>query len=196
MNQILNLKKLKKDIKKTVKYYKLIFIGINCLIIIVSLFYINNKLEYKNNMIYSNSINSFGKVKQIYNNIGKKYNKYFGRIIIRKINLDCMILDNFTNENLEISICKLNGENIDGNVSLIGHNFENDMFFSNIDKLGINDKIVVYINNIEYEYIVYKKYEVFEDDLSPLQDNGFSEITLITCNNLNKKRIIIKAKNK
>ena len=70
------------------------------------------------------------------------------------------------------------------------------MFFSNIDKLGINDKIVVYINNIEYEYIVYKKYEVFEDDLSPLQDNGFSEITLITCNNLNKKRIIIKAKNK
>ena len=67
------------------------------------------------------------------------------------------------------------------------------MFFSNIDKLVINDKIVLYVKNKEYVYKVYKIYEVYENDLSPLQDNEISEVTLITCNNFNKKRVIIKA---
>lgn len=195
VNQILSVKEIKKNTKKIVKYYKLILIGMISLIIIVSLFYVNDKLEFKNNIIYSKNINMFGRIEEIYsNNDYEENNKYFGRIVIEKIDLDYMILNNFTDENLEISICRINGDNINENISLVGHNFENDMFFSNIDKLVINDKIVLYVKNKEYVYKVYKIYEVYENDLSPLQDNEISEVTLITCNNFNKKRVIIKAK--
>lgn len=195
VNQILSVKEIKKNTKKIVKYYKLILIGMISLIIIVSLFCLNDKLEFKNNIIYSKNINMFGRIEEIYsNNDYEENNKYFGRIVIEKIDLDYMILNNFTDENLEISICRINGDNINENISLVGHNFENDMFFSNIDKLVINDKIVLYVKNKEYVYKVYKIYEVYENDLSPLQDNEISEVTLITCNNFNKKRVIIKAK--
>lgn len=195
VNQILSVKEIKKNTKKIVKYYKLILIGMISLIIIVSLFCLNDKLEFKNNIIYSKNINMFGRIEEIYsNNDYEENNKYFGRIVIEKIDLDYMILNNFTDENLEISICRINGDNINENISLVGHNFENNMFFSNIDKLVINDKIVLYVKNKEYVYKVYKIYEVYENDLSPLQDNEISEVTLITCNNFNKKRVIIKAK--
>ena len=195
VNQILSVKEIKKNTKKIVKYYKLILIGMISLIIIVSLFCLNDKLEFKNNIIYSKNINMFGRIEEIYsNNDFEENNKYFGRIVIEKIDLDYMILNNFTDENLEISICRINGDNINENISLVGHNFENNMFFSNIDKLVINDKIVLYVKNKEYVYKVYKIYEVYENDLSPLQDNEISEVTLITCNNFNKKRVIIKAK--
>lgn len=195
VNQILSVKEIKKNTKKIVKYYKLILIGTISLSIIVSLFCLNDKLEFKNNIIYSKNINMFGRIEEIYsNNDYEENNKYFGRIVIEKIDLDYMILNNFTDENLEISICRINGDNINENISLVGHNFENDMFFSNIDKLVINDKIVLYVKNKEYVYKVYKIYEVYENDLSPLQDNEISEVTLITCNNFNKKRVIIKAK--
>lgn len=195
VNQMLSVKEIKKNTKKIVKYYKLILIGMISLIIIVSLFCLNDKLEFKNNIIYSKNINMFGRIEEIYsNNDYEENNKYFGRIVIEKIDLDYMILNNFTDENLEISICRINGDNINENISLVGHNFENNMFFSNIDKLVINDKIVLYVKNKEYVYKVYKIYEVYENDLSPLQDNEISEVTLITCNNFNKKRVIIKAK--
>ena len=42
------------------------------------------------------------------------------------------------------------------------------------------------------------KYEVNENDLSPIYnyDRNSKELTLVSCNNLNKNRIIIKAKQK
>ena len=53
-------------------------------------------------------------------------------------------------------------------------------------------------NNVGISYEVYKIQEVNSSDLSPLsQDtNGEKEITLITCNNQSKKRVIVKAKEK
>ena len=49
--------------------------------------------------------------------------------------------------------------------------------------------------NNQFTYYVYDKYEVKEDDLSPISDNKlFCELTLITCNNFNNNRLIIKAK--
>ena len=44
-------------------------------------------------------------------------------------------------------------------------------------------------------YKVYDKFEVNVSDMSPLDQNILvREITLITCNNSNKKRLIIKAR--
>ena len=44
----------------------------------------------------------------------------------------------------------------------------------------------------EYIYSVFANYEVKTDDLSPISSNNFNELTLITCNNINNNRIIIK----
>ena len=71
------------------------------------------------------------------------------------------------------------------------------MFFSNISKLSIGDKIKIYdLNNNFLEYNIYDKFEVEINNTSVLnQDtNGKKELTLITCNNTKKNRIILKAK--
>ena len=69
-------------------------------------------------------------------------------------------------------------------------------FFGKIFLLRNNDKIIIKDNsNNQFTYYVYDKYEVKEDDLSPISDNKlFCELTLITCNNFNNNRLIIKAK--
>ena len=79
------------------------------------------------------------------------------------------------------------------NLCIAAHNYNDDRFFG---LLRNNDKIIIKDNsNNQFTYYVYDKYEVKEDDLSPISDNKlFCELTLITCNNFNNNRLIIKAK--
>ena len=181
MNQILFYKN---RINKIVKlFYKYILYGIFVVGVIVIVFMFKDKNIMKNNEIYSEIINTNIKLNQIYK---------LGRIVIEKIDLDYIIFNDYSEELLKISICKLLENK--GNITLIGHNYDNGKFFSDINKLENDDKISIFMDNVEYKYIVYDKYEVFEEDLSPLEGNNIQEITLITCNNFNKMRLIIKAK--
>ena len=81
------------------------------------------------------------------------------------------------------------------NLCIAGHNYNDDRFFGKIFLLRNNDKIIIKDNsNNQFTYYVYDKYEVKEDDLSPISDNKlFCELTLIT-NNFNNNRLIIKQK--
>lgn len=55
-------------------------------------------------------------------------------------------------------------------------------------------KLIIWIGNY-VSYIVYDKFETTPYDTSCLvQNNSIRELTLITCNNFNKKRIVVKAK--
>ena len=63
--------------------------------------------------------------------------------------------------------------------------------------VGEEDEIFIYdINGKKFSYIVFANYEVNSFDLSPIYEksNYEKELTLVTCNNFNKNRIIIKAK--
>ena len=85
-----------------------------------------------------------------------------------------------------------------GNIAIAGHNLENHTFFSDLNKLEIDDIIYLYSNSGEkFEYSVYNTYETDSEDLSPLSINFINkkELTLVTCNNTNKKRFIVKAIN-
>lgn len=122
-----------------------------------------------------------------------------GKITIEKINLNYSILSICSEELLKISPCRLYGPepNQIGNLCIAGHNYDNGKFFSNISKLSIGDIIRIYdLNNNYLEYSIYDKFEVEINDTSVLsQDtNGKKELTLITCNNKNKNRFILKAK--
>lgn len=123
-----------------------------------------------------------------------------GIIEIDRLNLKLPILSKTTDEFLEIAPCKFYGNILNGygNFCIAGHNFNNNEFFSNLETLEIGNNIKLYNLNGDYiQYEIYNKFETDPTDLSYLnQNNLVKKITLITCNNQNKKRLIIQAKEK
>ena len=153
----------------------------------------NNVIDnYNIYKLYSNSY-----LNKSYNNTSQS--EFFGVIQIPKINLYYSVFSHLDENLLKVSPCKFYGDSPKtyGNICIAGHNYNNSMFFSNLFLLDNNDEIYIYdANNEKYTYIVFKSYEVIPSDLSPLFDyeNNSKELTLITCNNLNSNRLIIKAK--
>lgn len=121
---------------------------------------------------------------------------YFGKIYIEKINLEYAVFNRLTDELLKISPCKFYGNNMEekGNICIAGHNYNDDRFFGKIDELELKDKIALYdLQGEKYEYIVFDIFETDENDTSVLENTNNYELTLVTCNNSNKKRVIVKA---
>lgn len=126
---------------------------------------------------------------------------YFGIIEIPKINLYYPVFSHLTEDLLKISPCKFYGDSpdVDGNICIAGHNYDNSLFFSKISTLSPNDEIFIFYNNgCQYIYFVYDMYEVEASDFSPILNYQQNEktLTLVTCNNFNSNRIILKAKQK
>ncbi len=124
--------------------------------------------------------------------------KAIGRIQIDKIKVDYPILDTTTKETLDISITFLcgNGINQPGNVVLCGHNTKDGSLFGRLKELKEGDIIKLQdMDGITLKYKVYKIYIVEPTDLEPLNQDtdGKTIVTLITCTNKGKQRLIIKA---
>ena len=119
-------------------------------------------------------------------------------INIPKINISYPVINDYSEENLNIAPTKYAGPepNTIGNFVIVGHNNWNKSFFSNLHKLEKGD--IVELTDTNYKKLTYKiqdKYEVDQYDFSCLnQDtNGKIELTLITCiKNQKNKRLIIK----
>ena len=102
---------------------------------------------------------------------------------------------------LKMAPCRFYGPypNQIGNLCIAAHNYDDNRFFSNLYKLNIGDIINIYdSSNLCITYSVYQKYEISIKDTSCTSQNtnGQKEITLVTCNNINKNRLIIKAREK
>ena len=66
----------------------------------------------------------------------------------------------------------------------------------NVSLLKINDEIILSdYTEKQFSYFVSDIYEVKNDDLNPIYDfdKNLKCLTLITCNNVNKNRIILRA---
>lgn len=129
---------------------------------------------------------------------GDEY-KVIGKIGISKIDLFSPIIYETTDELMKIGPTKLCGPALNevGNVCIIGHNYRNDQFFSNLSNLEMDDEIIIINNRKEkLTYKVFDTYEIYEDDLNCLnQDtNGKIELTLITCTKNKKKRYVVKCR--
>ncbi len=85
-----------------------------------------------------------------------------------------------------------------GNFCITGHNYRNSRFFSKVPTLVNGD--IIEITNLStgntMSYSVYDKFEVDPTDTSCTSQhtNGQKEITLITCTNDSKRRVIVKAR--
>lgn len=135
---------------------------------------------------------------------GYKYTT-IATINIPKINVQYPILDGETDSEaetealLKISPTKFWGAdpNEVGNFCIVGHNYRNTRFFSKVPTLENGDVIeITDTSGKTLRYSVYNKYEVVPEDLSCTSQltNGKKEITLITCTNDSKMRVIVKAK--
>ena len=84
-----------------------------------------------------------------------------------------------------------------GNFVIVGHNYRDGQFFGKLKELTNGDNVFFYaIDGSALMYTVYNKYIIDEYDLSCLSQNtdGNTELTLITCDNDNTKRLIVKCR--
>lgn len=214
MNQIINIdlnknsdlsdEKIEKNKISPKKIFNTQFyLSIIAIFIIVSLFtYYKFSLNKKENL--SNSLKSNYSISQLYaknSNDSSISNPSFiiGMIEIPSLSISYPIFSYLDDELLKISPCKFLGEMppASSNLCIAGHNYDNNKFFSNINLLKNGDEILIY-NQIgeKFVYSVFNRYEVNDNDLSPIKEDyqGGHELTLITCNNLNQRRIVVKAK--
>ena len=120
-------------------------------------------------------------------------------IQIPKINLKYPVLEKVTKKSLETSVAWLYGPGLNeiGNNVIIGHNYRNGTMFSNVKKLENGDAIYITdLSGRKIKYIIYKIYRTSGDDASYMTRNtkGKREISLSTCTDDSKARLIIWAK--
>lgn len=164
----------------------------------------NNKNNDSTNDIQYDGIDE-GEKTETDTSTGKKkqYNGFdvAGTIEIPATGLKCPILEQYTYspKALETSVVVLYGVGLNqpGNTTIAGHNYRNGLFFSNNKKLNIGDKIYITDSSgRRVAYTIYNKYEADENesDYITRDTQGVTEISLTTCTDDSKARIIIWAK--
>lgn len=127
------------------------------------------------------------------------------RIQIPKLNVEYGVLsgetksEQETEELLKMSPVKFHGPepNEIGNYCIVGHNYRNSKFFSKVPTLVNGDIIkITDMTGKTVDYTVYDKYTVVPEDVSctSQETGGKTEITLITCTDDSKLRVIVKAR--
>lgn len=165
--------------------------------------------SYKVENVSTNASNSnekeYNKIEEVYEKeeVALEYKGYdvIAKLEIPEISLEAYILKTYSNESLNISVVKFWGAkpNTSGNFCIAGHNFKNKNMFHDLKELNIGDNLFIIDNNVgRVEYEIYNIYKVSPEDVSCLSQKteGKKQVTLITCTNDSKERIIVKAKEK
>lgn len=118
---------------------------------------------------------------------------------ISALGINYPVLSETSVELLKVSLNKFWGPspNDVGNYCIVGHNYTNKKMFGKLADIQNGDIVELTDNSGKtIEYAVYNKYVVNPDDLlcTSQRTNGQREITLITCTNQGKQRLIVKAR--
>ena len=197
-------KEVKKNLFTLQFSISILLISTIIIIYIFHLYTINSKENVSKKLTDNYNISKLYSNTQNYNSIntyidnGVEYS-VIGLIEIPKINVNYPILSEVNDDLLKIAPCKFYGPmpNEYGNLCIAGHNYDNYKFFSKISTLQINDEILIQdTSGNTLKYLVTDNFEVKENEFDKVvhSDNLIKQITLITCNNSNSNRIIIKAK--
>ena len=126
--------------------------------------------------------------------------KVIGKLEMPTINIQYPILDVITHAKaIEVSIGMLYGAGINqvGNTVIIGHNYNNGLFFGKNKYLKVGDKIYITdLNGNRMEYTIFNKYATPESDTSYITrtTDGKIEVTLVTCDATGDNRIVVCAR--
>lgn len=122
-----------------------------------------------------------------------------GTIEIPKIDLKYPVLEEGSKDAIEVSVAVNAGPGLNkvGNTVIIGHNYRNGTFFSNNKNLSDGDKVYITdISGTKVEYTIYNIYTTTPEDSDYMDRDteGRREVTLVTCTDDTKSRLIICAK--
>lgn len=131
---------------------------------------------------------------------GKTYS-IIGIVNIPKINVKYPIISETSDTLLKVSICKFWGADANevGNLCLVGHNYKNSRFFSKVPTLVCGD--IIEITDLEGKTVQYEAYDIYTVDPSDTRctsqlTQGKREVTLITCTDDTKQRVVVKCTEK
>lgn len=190
------------------KIYKAIFaVLLIATIVVIGLIGIKHTKNYINDQENQKIVETFSRTisEKTQESVTMDGYNVIGIVKIPKIELEYPILDidtynpEETKEPMKISIVKYWGGKVNeyGNLSIAGHNNYDGTMFGKTKNLNIGD--IVELTDLENQTIQYQIYDIFvtdPNDVTILQTNDetIREVTLITCTNGNKSRLILKAK--
>lgn len=134
-------------------------------------------------------------------NSANKYKGYtvVGTMQIPKIDFKYPVLEDTSKDAIEVSVAVDSGPGLNqiGNTVIIGHNYRNGIFFSNNKNLSNGDEIYITdATGTKLKYVIYNIYTTTPED-SDYKDREVGEtreVTLVTCTDDTKSRLIICAK--
>ena len=135
---------------------------------------------------------------QNYTKNGKTYN-IDATLNIPALGINYPVLSETSEELLKISLNKFWGPtpNEVGNYCIVGHNYTNKKMFGKLADIESGDIVeLADSSGRKLKYEVYNKYVVEPDDVACTSQltNGKREVTLITCTNHGKQRLVVKAR--
>ena len=121
------------------------------------------------------------------------------KIKISKINIEYPILEKTTDEAMQYSVTHFWGDSVNaiGNYTIAGHNNIDGTMFGNTDRLEEGDIIeLTGLDGKKVQYKIFKQYTIDPEDVSCVKSvkAGTREVTLITCQNGHKNRLVTKAR--
>jgi len=124
---------------------------------------------------------------------------YESILSIPRLGIQYPVLSETSDELLKISLNKFWGgsPNSVGNYCIVGHNYRSGKMFGKLSQINTGD--TVYLQDMsgkKLAYQVYDKYVVYPEDVACTSQvtNGLKELTLITCTNGGKQRLIVKCR--
>lgn len=122
-----------------------------------------------------------------------------GILDIPSLGIKYPILSETSTQLLKVSLNKYWGTNPNevGNMVVVGHNYNDNKFFSKLPKIEIGD--IVKITDLAGKTLDYKVYDTsvidpYDNACTSQLTDGHTEITLITCYNNGKDRFVAKAR--
>lgn len=167
------------------------------IILILLIFNICCYVIYKNEKIEINEFSKNIKGKYIEKILDNTKDDNIGRIRIDKININNKIYDiNNEKNNVDENITILEGSidpSKDNSIMFIAaHSGDGDKaYFKNLDKLNINDEIILEYNNIKYKYIVIDKWEEKKDGTIEVNKTIEKQLVLTTCSTKDKHKQLV-----
>lgn len=119
-------------------------------------------------------------------------------INIPSIKLNTVVVESIEKQYLKHYVCHFENSAMPGqygNFSLAGHSsYRYNEVFNELHKISLEDEIIIKTLNNEFTYVVKDIFEVDPEDTYVLdQDNEKKELTIVTCTNNGKNRLIVKA---
>ena len=130
----------------------------------------------------------------------KTYMDYevIAKLEIPKINLETNVLKDYTADGMKVCSSKFFGPepNEVGNFCIAGHNYDQENMFNHLINLEKGDELYLTDNkNGKVTYSIYDIYRVKPQNTAPIgqETNGNKIVTLITCVNYSRSRLIVQA---